>query len=98
MAKAMVKQAVPMQPMEDPMLGQVDVPEGGCDPVESLCWSRSSGRTCDPVGDPCWSSLKNCNPVLEKFVKDCLLFLFAAIVDDERLLAEEMDEASEHCL
>ncbi|GAB0208306.1 hypothetical protein GRJ2_003296300 [Grus japonensis] len=26
--------------LEDPMLEQVDVPEGGCDPVESPCWSR----------------------------------------------------------
>ncbi|KAK4828553.1 hypothetical protein QYF61_027522 [Mycteria americana] len=59
------------------MLEQVDVPKGGCDPVErSPHWSRllagpvdpgreeSSGRTCDPVGDPCWSSLflKDCTP------------------------------------
>ncbi|GAB0204317.1 hypothetical protein GRJ2_002897300 [Grus japonensis] len=49
----MVKQAVPLQPleddggadihlqpMEDPMLEQGDAPEGGCDPVGSLCWSK----------------------------------------------------------
>ena len=53
MVKTMVRQAVPLQPMEvyggadihlqpveDPMLEQVDVPEGSCDPMESPCWSR----------------------------------------------------------
>ncbi|KAK4811189.1 hypothetical protein QYF61_019820 [Mycteria americana] len=29
-----------LQPVEDPKLEQVDVPEGGCDPVESPRWSR----------------------------------------------------------
>ena len=51
--KTMVRQAVHLQPrevhsgadihlqpVEDPTPEQVDVPEGGCDPVESLCWSR----------------------------------------------------------
>ena len=49
----MVRQVVPLQPMEvhggadihlqpmeDPTLEQVDVPEGSCDPMESPCWSR----------------------------------------------------------
>ena len=58
--KTMVRQAVPLQPMdvhggadihlqpvEDPTLEQVDVPEGDC----------------DPMGDPRWSSL---------FLKDCI--------------------------
>ena len=53
MVKTMVRQAVPLQsrevnggadihlqPMEDPTPEQVDAPEGGCDPVGSLCWSR----------------------------------------------------------
>ncbi|GAB0179144.1 AN1-type zinc finger protein 5-like [Grus japonensis] len=53
MVKTMVRQAVPLQPMEvhsgadihlqpveDPMLKQVDAPEGGCDPVGSPCWSK----------------------------------------------------------
>ncbi|GAB0184750.1 AN1-type zinc finger protein 5-like [Grus japonensis] len=53
MEKTMVKQAVPLQPMEDdggadihlqpmedPMPEQVDAPKGGCDPVGSLCWSK----------------------------------------------------------
>ncbi|GAB0208932.1 AN1-type zinc finger protein 5-like [Grus japonensis] len=66
----MVKQAVPLQPMEDdgeqrfhlqpmedPMLEQVEAPEGGCDPMGSPCWSKFAGRTCDPMGDPRWSSL-----------------------------------------
>ncbi|GAB0190182.1 AN1-type zinc finger protein 5-like [Grus japonensis] len=75
MEKTMVRQAVPLQPMEvdggadihlqpveDPMPEQVDAPKGGCDPVGSLHWSRFAGRTCAPMGDPCWSSLvlKNC--------------------------------------
>ncbi|KAK4806844.1 LOW QUALITY PROTEIN: hypothetical protein QYF61_012565 [Mycteria americana] len=51
--KTMVKQVVPLQPMEvhsggdihlqpveDPTLEQVDAPEGGCDPMGSLYWSR----------------------------------------------------------
>ena len=51
--KAMVRQAVPLQPMEDaggtdihlqpmedPMPEQVDAPRGGCDPVGSPHWSR----------------------------------------------------------
>ncbi|GAB0176617.1 anoctamin-4 [Grus japonensis] len=51
--KTIVRQAVPLQPMEvhsgadihlqpveDPMLEQVEAPEGDCDPVGSLCWSR----------------------------------------------------------
>ena len=29
-----------LQPMEDPTPQQVDVPEGSCDPMESLRWSR----------------------------------------------------------
>ncbi|CAM9951837.1 unnamed protein product, partial [Bubo scandiacus] len=90
MEKPMVRQAVLLQPMkvhdgtdihlqpvEDPTLEQDDAPEGGCDPVESPCWSKFPGRThgersprwsrfagraCDPVGDPRWSSL---------FLKDC---------------------------
>jgi len=48
--KIMVRQAVPLQPMEvhsgphshlqpmeDPTPEQVDAPQGGCDPVGSLC-------------------------------------------------------------
>ncbi|PKU45847.1 ubx domain-containing protein 4 [Limosa lapponica baueri] len=49
----MVRQAVPqqpkdvnggadisLQPVEDPMLEQVESPKGGCDPVGSMCWRR----------------------------------------------------------
>ncbi|GAB0185353.1 AN1-type zinc finger protein 5-like [Grus japonensis] len=49
----MVKQTVPLQPMEDdggadihlqsvedPTLQQVDTSKGSCDPVGSPCWSR----------------------------------------------------------
>ncbi|GAB0187181.1 AN1-type zinc finger protein 5-like [Grus japonensis] len=53
MVKTMVRQAVPLQPMEvhggadihlqpleDPTLEQVEAPEGGCGPVGSPRWSR----------------------------------------------------------
>ncbi|GAB0203759.1 AN1-type zinc finger protein 5-like [Grus japonensis] len=53
MEKTMVKQAVPLQsmeddggadihlqPLEDPMPEQVDAPEGGCNPMGSLRWSK----------------------------------------------------------
>ncbi|GAB0180448.1 AN1-type zinc finger protein 5-like [Grus japonensis] len=53
MEKTMVRQAVPLQPMEDdggadihlqpmedPTPEQVETPEGGCDPVGSPRWSR----------------------------------------------------------
>jgi len=53
MEKTMVRQAVLLQPMkvhggadihlqplEDPTLEQVDVPEESCDPTEILHWSR----------------------------------------------------------
>ncbi|GAB0185878.1 AN1-type zinc finger protein 5-like [Grus japonensis] len=93
MEKTMVRQAVPLQPMEvhggadihlqpmeDPTPEQVDAPEGGCDPVGSLCQSRFSVRTCDPMGDPHWSSLllKDCTPqkgpLLEQFLRNCSLW------------------------
>ncbi|GAB0208605.1 hypothetical protein GRJ2_003326200 [Grus japonensis] len=61
MVKTMVKQAVPLQPMEDdgradihlqpmedPTLEQVDAPKGGCDPMGSLCWSRLLAGPVDP--------------------------------------------------
>lgn len=59
-----------VQPVENPVPEQVDVPKGGC--VESLswsrlpgrihgerslCWSRSGGRTCDPARDTLWNNL-----------------------------------------
>ncbi|GAB0186261.1 AN1-type zinc finger protein 5-like [Grus japonensis] len=53
MEKTMVRQAVSLQPMEDdggvdvclqpvedPMLEQVDAPEGGCGPMGSPQWSK----------------------------------------------------------
>ncbi|GAB0207243.1 EH domain-containing protein 4 [Grus japonensis] len=59
--KTMVKQAVPLQPMEDdggayiqlkpvedPTPEQVEVPKGGCDPVGSPCWSRLLAGPVDP--------------------------------------------------
>jgi len=53
-----------LQPVDDPTLEQVDVPEGGCDPAGSPQWSRFAGKTCDAVGGPHWSSLflKDCTP------------------------------------
>jgi len=57
----MVRQAVPLepmevhggadlhlQPMEDTTLEQIDAPEGGCDPVETPCWSRLLARVMAP--------------------------------------------------
>jgi len=81
MVKTMLRQAIPLQPtevhrqedshlqpMEDSTPKQVDVPEGGCDPLgcprwskllagpvdqcRGPCWSRFAGRTCDPTGGP----------------------------------------------
>ncbi|KAM9591242.1 uncharacterized protein ACIBXB_006115 [Morphnus guianensis] len=88
--KTMVRQVVPLQPMEvnggadihlqpleDPTPEQVDVPDGGCDPIRRPRWSRFSGRTCNTTGDPLWSSpfLKDCTPwkgpMLEQFMKNC---------------------------
>jgi len=43
--------AIQLQPVEDPMLEQVHVSKGSCEPMENPCWSRSSGRTCEPTGD-----------------------------------------------
>ncbi|GAB0187665.1 AN1-type zinc finger protein 5-like [Grus japonensis] len=53
MAKTMVRQAVPLQPMEDdgeqrfhlqpvedPTAEQVETPEGGCDPMGSPPWRK----------------------------------------------------------
>ncbi|GAB0209950.1 EH domain-containing protein 4 [Grus japonensis] len=61
MVKTMVKQVVPLQPMEDdgeqrfhlqsvedPTLEQVEAPEGGCDPVGSPCWSKLLAGPVDP--------------------------------------------------
>ena len=61
MEKTMVRQAVPLQPMEvhcgadihlqtmeDPTPLQVDTPEGGCDPMESPHWSRFLAGPVDP--------------------------------------------------
>ncbi|GAB0204350.1 epimerase family protein SDR39U1 [Grus japonensis] len=61
MEKIMVRQAVPLQPMEvhggadihlqpreDPTPEQVEAPEGGCDPVGSPCWSRVLARPVAP--------------------------------------------------
>ncbi|GAB0182915.1 AN1-type zinc finger protein 5-like [Grus japonensis] len=59
--KTMVRQAVPLQPMEvtcgadihlqpeeDPTLEQVEAPKGGCDPVGSPHWSRFLAGPVDP--------------------------------------------------
>ncbi|GAB0179452.1 AN1-type zinc finger protein 5-like [Grus japonensis] len=77
MVKTMVRQAVPLQPMEvdggadihlqpmeDPTPEQVDVPEGGCDPMGSPCWSRLLAEPMAPWREE--------SPMLEKLVEDCL--------------------------
>ncbi|GAB0204451.1 AN1-type zinc finger protein 5-like [Grus japonensis] len=61
MEKTMVRQAVPLQPMEvnsgadihlqpmqDPTQEQVEAPEGGCDPLGSPCWSKLLAGPVDP--------------------------------------------------
>jgi len=74
--QTMVRQAVPLQPMEvhggadihlqlmeDPTPEQVDVPEGGSDPVGSLCWSRLLAGPVAPwreepmLEQVCWQGL-----------------------------------------
>ncbi|GAB0185950.1 AN1-type zinc finger protein 5-like [Grus japonensis] len=63
MEKTVVRQAVPLQPVEDdggadihlqpeedPTLEQVDAPEGGCDPVGSPRWSRLLAGLVTPWG------------------------------------------------
>ena len=76
LVKAMVRQAVPLQPregnggaeihlqrVEDPMPEPVDVPEGGCDPVGSLSWSRPLAGPVGPwreeptLEQVCWQDL-----------------------------------------
>ncbi|GAB0208147.1 EH domain-containing protein 4 [Grus japonensis] len=67
MVKTMVKQAVHLQPVEDPMLEQVEAPEGGCDPVGSPCWSRLLAGPVDPWRErsPCQSRFagRTCDPM-----------------------------------
>ena len=41
-----------LQPMADPTLEQVDVPEGSCDPMESPCWSRLLSAAVAPWEGP----------------------------------------------
>jgi len=76
MLQTMVRQAVALQPMEahggadlhlqpmeDSTLEQVDVPEGGCDPMESPYWSRLLAGLMDPwkeepaLEQVCWWDL-----------------------------------------
>ncbi|KAK4824615.1 LOW QUALITY PROTEIN: hypothetical protein QYF61_016921 [Mycteria americana] len=85
--KTIMRQAVPLQPVQVHGGGDITcslwrtprrsrwMPEGGCDPVGSLCWSRVPAGPVDQ--DLCWSSLflKDCTPwkgpTLEQFVKNC---------------------------
>ncbi|GAB0176233.1 AN1-type zinc finger protein 5-like [Grus japonensis] len=69
--KTMVRQAVPLQPMEvdggadihlqpmeDPMPEQVEAPEGGCDLVGSLSWSRLlAGPVAPWREEPMWEQV-----------------------------------------
>ncbi|GAB0183375.1 hypothetical protein GRJ2_000802800 [Grus japonensis] len=92
MGKNLVRQAVPLQPMEvhsgadthlEPMedftLEQVEAPEGGCDPVGSLRWSRLlAGRVAPWREEPRWSRFagRTCDPMGDPrwsnlFLKNC---------------------------
>ncbi|GAB0189094.1 zinc finger and BTB domain-containing protein 5 [Grus japonensis] len=70
----------PCTPWRTPYQGRWMCPEGRCDPMESLHWSRFSGRTCDPTQYPHWSSLflKDCTPwkgpALVQLMKNCSLW------------------------
>jgi len=64
LVKTMVRQAVPLQPMEDLMPEQVDA-QWRLSPHGEPVLEQAPGRTCDPTGDPHWSSL---------FLKDCTLW------------------------
>ena len=95
MVKTMLRQAVVLQPMrlhggadiylqpvEHPMPEQMDLPEAGCDPVESLHWSRllaqpvdlwikrnpGRNRFADGTCDPVWEPCWS-----SLFLKDCTL-------------------------
>ncbi|XP_049650093.1 AN1-type zinc finger protein 5-like isoform X1 [Accipiter gentilis] len=70
MVKTMVRQVILLQPMEvnggadihlqpveDPMVEQVDAPEGGCDPHGKPVLEQVPGRTCGEKS-PCWSSIE----------------------------------------
>jgi len=51
-----------LQPVEDPMPGQLDA-EGGCDPMDTLCWARLLAGPVDPwrkeptLEQVCWQDL-----------------------------------------
>ncbi|GAB0209637.1 EH domain-containing protein 4 [Grus japonensis] len=77
----MVKQAVHLQPMEDPTPEQVEAPEGGCDPMGSLHWSKLLAGPVDPwreelmLEQVCWQDLgPHGGPMLEQFMKNCSLW------------------------
>ncbi|GAB0185600.1 AN1-type zinc finger protein 5-like [Grus japonensis] len=76
MEKTMVRQAVLLQPMEvhggadihlqpveNPTLEQVEVPQGGCDPMGSPHWSELLAGPVDPwrqepmLEQVCWQDL-----------------------------------------
>ncbi|CAM9267070.1 unnamed protein product [Bubo scandiacus] len=63
LVQTMVGQAVPLQPVDDPTPEQVDVSEGGCDPLGSPCWSRLLAGPVDPwrqepmLEQVCWQDL-----------------------------------------
>ena len=52
-----------LQPMEDPMLEQVETPQGGCDPMGSPRWSKLLAGPVDPWREEpmpeqvCWQDL-----------------------------------------
>ncbi|PKU44516.1 hypothetical protein llap_5201 [Limosa lapponica baueri] len=54
---------IPLQPMDDPTPEQVAVPKGGCNPMESLHWSRLLAGAVDPWREEptlehiCWQAL-----------------------------------------
>ena len=61
--RMMMEQRFHLQPMQDPMLEQVETPEGGCDPMGSPHWSKLLAGPVDPWREEptpeqvCWQDL-----------------------------------------
>ena len=73
--------AIHLQPMEDPMLEQVDAPRGGCDPMGRGAHAEASllAGLLTP-----WEDL-----MLQKFMEDCLLWWDLMLEQGKRVRRKE---------